>query len=1057
MIAAYADIARLLRSARRRQAGIVLASRMATGLAAALLCLLAGALALGAGARTPLRAVALGGAFLSLVGALLLAVRDLLRGVRGDAAAARTVGAGDPGLRSALQSAVELARARDRIAAGGQLSVALVDGHLEQTAARARGIDLARALPAGAARRAGLLLLGALALQLAAGAAGRGPLLRAYARVLRGDPPGAPQELEPITGDVELTYQYPAYMAREPRTLSGTGGEVRAPRGTEVTLRARADRKVVAAELQLSTDPPPQAAVSAPPVAPAGRRLALQVKDGRDLAGGFQVLEAGSYRFRFTDSRGRLQAEGPPIPVTIEPDAPPIARLRAPEREVEVDAGATVEIAWEAEDDVGLSEVALVLKPPQGEERRLPLRGGSTVRRDGGAYSLALGPLRLSEGERLSYRVEAKDGDTVSGPKTGSSQTQVIKIYSEADHRRQALERARVVFEEAVAVLGDRLDLRAQGPADTEERLPLAQALDGRTRLLTDHLREAARDLRKDPAGPREVAQALDNVAQSVRFAVEGAIASRSRLALAARLARAAADGGRRQRATEEGRAALALVQRDDAAVEGVLEKAILYLEQLLDKRRAEDLLQLARSLAAKRRDLASLLDQYRKAPSEQAKQELLAQLQRLKDQVRDLLSRMAELSKGFNDEHMNAEAMAELARSQDLLGGLDEVEKKLAQGDVEGAMKALDQLAGAMDQMMAGLSRTAGQPDEKARALLEEMLAFKRQLEALEGAQQRAADDTEQVRAEYRRKVAKRLEEAAAALKRLAELAQSAVRDLEAARPGVTYRGEPDYQTASEAVSELSRALAMRELDGAADAARRATQPLERLNQTLEEDVSLPPGPLADRPRPALDLAQRRVGEAVPKVREVRDQLSRLFPDPRSVLSKEEQARLGELAKRQGELEREAAQLQEGLAQLSRKAPIFPPSAQGQLGESRGHMGEAASELGNRNPQRGRGEQQLALDALSRFRRGLEDAARGMQQGGGQGGGGFPFPFADDGPPGREGDGSEASREKVEIPGAEAHKVPEAFRKDLLEAMKQGTPERYRADVQRYYEELVK
>ncbi len=137
----------------------------------------------------------------------------------------------------------------------------------------------------------------------------------------------------------------------------------------------------------------------------------------------------------------------------------------------------------------------------------------------------------------------------------------------------------------------------------------------------------------------------------------------------------------------------------------------------------------------------------------------------------------------------------------------------------------------------------------------------------------------------------------------------------------------------------------------------------------------------------------------------------------------------------------------------------MFPPSAQGELGDSRAHMGEAAEELGGRNPQRGHGQQQLALDALARFRKGLEDAAKSMQQGGGQGQG-FPFPFAesggDDGQ-GRGDDGFDPSREKVKIPGAEAHKVPEAFRKDLLEAMKQGTPERYRADVQRYYEELVK
>ncbi len=57
----------------------------------------------------------------------------------------------------------------------------------------------------------------------------------------------------------------------------------------------------------------------------------------------------------------------------------------------------------------------------------------------------------------------------------------------------------------------------------------------------------------------------------------------------------------------------------------------------------------------------------------------------------------------------------------------------------------------------------------------------------------------------------------------------------------------------------------------------------------------------------------------------------------------------------------------------------------------------------------------------------------------------------------GDSGEGAEPSHERVEIPGAEAYKVPEEFRKDLLDAMRQGAPERYKGEVQRYYEELVK
>jgi hypothetical protein len=275
------------------------------------------------------------------------------------------------------------------------------------------------------------------------------------------------------------------------------------------------------------------------------------------------------------------------------------------------------------------------------------------------------------------------------------------------------------------------------------------------------------------------------------------------------------------------------------------------------------------------------------------------------------------------------------------------------------------------------------------------------------------------------------------------------------ASRPGVAARAEGDYEAAHRGLEDVERALGVRDLDAALESAGRTLPPLQRLALALEEDASMAEryAEMVKRDRATLREAQRHALEAVPKATEIRDELSRLFPDPRAVLGERAQRRLQELERRQGALERRAGELQQGLSRLMREAPVFPPSAAGTLSESRGHMGQAAEALGRRNPQRGAGEQALALDALSRFRKGLEEAAR---QSGGSGGSGFPFPFAEQGGPGG-GEGWDPARERVEIPGAEAYKVPEEFRRDLLEAMRQGTPERYRGEVQRYYEELVK
>jgi len=1065
MSVAYGEIARVLGGARRRQVWVVLLGALGFGAAAALLCLLAGASALALGARPWARSLSLAVAALALAATAGLALFALLRTAWSDEAAARTVAGGEPALRSDLVSSVELSRERGDIQATGRFSLALVDAHLARTAERARAIVLPRVIPARLAH-AGLAALAAVGLVNAVALlASGGALSRGYARLFASAPAQAPA-VDPITGDIELTFRFPAYMRREPRTLSGTGGEIRAPKGTEVELHTRADRKVDAAELEIALEAAPspqpspplrggegggkQSAPSSQPSPPlrggegGGKRFALSVQNGRDLAGRLVVEEGGSYRFRFLDRRGRAAAEGPPIPITVEPDLPPEARITAPDRELEVDAGAVVRIEWQAEDDVGLSEVALVVTPPSREEQRRVLRAGAQVRRDAGTFDLDLAPEKLAEGEELSYRVEAVDGDQVSGPKTGVSETHKVKIYSEAEHRRAVLERARQLFEEMVVLLGDRLETLAAGQATTPDRLVILDQLDLRARLLHERLREAARELRKERAAPRQLAAALENVAAQLRFAEQRVTAARGPIAQAIRIR------------TRPDPSILRTVAAFDAQLDAELEKAILYLEQLLDKQRAEDLVRLAKDLQKNRRDLADLLEKYKSAPSEAAKKELLARISRMKDRVKELLARMSEAARGFNDEHMNAEALSELAKGQDLAGGLDDIEKLLAKGDVEGAMRALDQMASQMDKMLAGMEKTSGMPDEKARALMKDMLAFKESLEQVKAEQEKTAKDTEAIQKKYREAIAERMKKAEQQVKDLAKLAGEARRDVESAQPGVTYRAEPEYDQSREALADLERALGMRELQAAFETSQRAAPAVERLARFLEEDVALSElNPAYTKRDPqSVREAQRKAREAVPKAREIREQLGRLFPDPRSMMGEADHRKLDALSQRQQELERKAGDLQRKLNDLSQQAPIFPPTAQGQLGESRGHMGQAASELGQKNPQRGHGEQELALDALSRLQKGLEEAAK--KGGGGGGGQGFPFPFADSGGE-RDGSGTDPSHEKVKIPGAEAHKVPEEFRRDLLEAMKQGTPERYRGDVQRYYEELVK
>ncbi|BDG09621.1 DUF4175 domain-containing protein [Anaeromyxobacter paludicola] len=1084
MSGSYPQIARVLDGARRREALVVLGTAAGWGLAAGLAVLLLGALALaGWPGRAPaLRLATLGAAAIALACAAGWAAVALFRRAAAPEAVARTVAEAEPALRSDLVSAVELERERAEIAADGRYSVALLDAHLDDTARRAVAVDLSRAIPSLPARRA-LGALGAMAaLHLLGLALGWKPLAAGWTLLTARGAAALAARADPITGDVELVYRYPAYMSRAPRTLSGTGGEVSAPRGTEVTLRTRADRDVAEAEIVLeesgaaplaappqpspperggSAAAPPQASPSAPLIpspAPAGegqgggaaprsRIIPVTVQDRRGLTASFQVDAPGSYRFRFKKGR-RVVAEGPPIPVVLEPDAFPEVRITAPAAELEVRSTDPVRVDWSASDDYGLSDLTLVTKLPAGDEERRPLKQFSETRREGGSLLLDLAAYRLAEGEKLLYWLEVRDNDAVSGPKRAASATHAVKLYSEAEHHRALLEQARALWEQLVGLLGDRLAFRGgEDRAWTDTRAAQALALDARAKKLHQDVREAALAMKKERAAPKELPAALANVAAGLRAAEQQLTALHQTVARMLQFSPGETGGQLQRRAADL-----------DDAMDAELEKDVLYLEQLLDRRRAEDLLHLAQDLAARRRDLAQLLDQYKQSPSDAAKKQLLAEIGRMKRRMQEMAQRMAELAKGINDEHMNAEALAELQKSRDLAGGMDEVEKKLAQGDLEGAMKALDAMGSAMQDMLAGLERTAGEPGRRNAGLMKEMLAFKDELGKVRAEQQQVESETGAIRQQYRKKVGEKLAQLKGQTRKLQQLAEQARREVEASRQAVPQRPDDDAQQARDRLGDAGRALGAQDLDAALDSARRAAAPLQRLATSLEDEARFARLGQLGQPRDArqLEEAARHAGKALPLARELRQQLEQLFPDPKGLLGKAQQEQLDRLSKRQDGLQRRAGELRQKLSELAQKAPVFPPEADQQMSEAQGEMMQAAGELAQRDPQRGQGHQRQAMDSLDRFQKGLEEVAKNARPGGG--GDGFPFPFGQTQPGSGQGDGEDApSPEKVEIPGAEAYKAPEEFRKDLLDAMKQGAPQTYEGEVKRYYQELVK
>ena len=1024
-IAARREIETLLRRARRRARGLATVRAAALFFAAAAVAVCVGAL-FGSFAPALLARIAAG--LLLLAGAafvVLFSLRSPLQraAARDDVALARLLSGS-----SELLSSVELSRAPEQPGISRDLLSLL---HV-RAAGQARSLDVPGKLPLRSlgwplAALAGALIVAGL-FELAAPRR----LALGLSRLRGGDAAAPAPEPSPIVGDLAITYLYPQYTGLPARTEEGTAGDLRAPRGTEAHVTARADRDIAEAAAVLNGKP---------------IKLLAQGPGRRQLSGSFTLTQPGRWSFRFLDAKGRTVAQGPERPVEIVADQPPQATIEAPsEKTLEVDPQGRVVINWSATDDYGVSQVALVFQLAGGKEERVVLQTpGQAARRLRGTYAWELSPLRLRAGDKVTYAVEARDNDAVDGAQRGASATQVLKVFSAAEHSREALLRAQALWERLVALAADRIEEKPAPAADAAGWYSATSAKDQAALQLVSELQAAATELIKDKLAPREVGRALRYAASSMGPAVRRTSLARAPLSRGS----SGLEGAQRNFS----RALSAEIAEE--------EKDILYLQDLLDKARLDALQEIGKELAASRRELARLAEKLRKAPDEETKRQILSEVERMRERIQDLMQRMQEMARGIRDEHLNAEAMQNVERQQDLLSQLSDIQRKLQSGKVDDALKQLDKLGQDLESLEKSLSQRAqdeqgGQYSEEAQKLSQAAQKL-RDVAAREKALQQR---TSQLRREMGAQQQKRFDQRggkdlARRLREKVEQARQGVKQIDsklAERMGL----EDVLEAAQSRVDDLSRALESGDFSEALEQAERSLRAVETLQARLGMEEQLAqryPGFVRDPE--AVKRGMKGVQAASPPLRDVVSELEQTMPRGEPLNPQQ----MEEMLKQQAEQRKIGEDLQQArnqLGEVGRRVPIFGPQHEQMLQQAQEGMGRAEQRLGQGEPRGAQAGEEQALEQLQKFEDAMQQMAK--QAGGkGQSGPRMPMPWGE--PAGEQGenDSGDMDTQKVEIPDAEAGRGPQEFRKELLDAMKQKAPEKYQDRVKQYYEELVK
>jgi hypothetical protein len=997
----------------RRRILVRNALRSAALAAAALLTILlglsVGAAALGpAGFWQPLTVFAAG---MCAISALFVGVWRPSRLLRLEPATARMVARLDPPLGvlgGDIVSAVELgdqgpARPAERTELEPAISPTLVRAFQSHVAKQLVPVDPNQLISMRPVLGAVLLFVGIAAAlvgaaRLSPDVIGRG-LTTLFHRPSRFE--GAAISAVPIVGDVRITYQYPPYTGLPPRTIEGSTGDVVAVKGTRVRIETTPLRTSRHAMLLLGES------------GEFGELPARLVKG--TITSHLTLIESGSYRFWLQPLIGRAVREQRSHRLEAEIDRPPRVEIHGPADRLELPTPRPIEVGFAADDDYGLGAVELVFRVDEEPPQRQLLKEAHGARVAQGRTLWDPARLGLSPGARIAYHVEARDRDEISGAKTGVSRTLYVVIARPQENIDSRLDRQREVLEQLTGDLADRLespvvDDKRRTAADAEARRGAYAALHEAQEAHVALLGRLLDDDRREGSLGKGLRAALAGIADRL-----GKLLRHEKEALGLLRGGGARRGG-----------LMWSVNKLDTQHQGhvaELEKDVLLLDNLIGRQRLDDLAAIGRELGAAHRRLQDLLARYAATKDEG----LRRQLER---EVRDLRARIGELAQKIANLKTRNEVPDEwrnLPDTRQLSEQAKKLDELLTEGDPTAMSRALDKLGEDLSSLRQMLDENAeGFGAERFPQENQIVSDLMKKIGDLEGDERSLAGETQALSDKQDAETEKRLRSQWGDWMRKENEKVERLRQ----KLGQLKTGSPEsalseeVERARESTRQLKRLLGERDLAEAKDEADRAAASLDRAVEHLDEREPQRPRAAEARAEMSEDVAGSRA-----LAQEISDDVERLLPKAEETLSPEERSRARAQAERQraigdrtDDLAREAGRRLGKLPGLER-APEELRSAAEQMRQAAGHLRKSQAKQAG-------GAERNAAERLAKLRDTMQERSMG---------------------------GAKNQRDPVRIPGADESSAPRAWRQELLDAMKEKPPERFRDDVRRYYEELVR
>lgn len=736
-----------------------------------------------------------------------------------------------------------------------------------------------------------------------------------------------------------------------------------------------------------------------PPAGPS-HRLSLV----RDQAGGFagtlSVEAATTYHFE-VHRDGVWWKETVERRIELEVDQAPKVELKAASDALELETARPIELGYLTEDDYGLSELMLEWQPEGGAINRQVLEKPQAKQAQG-KFEWDLREMKMPSGKRISYWLTAKDNNTVNGPGVGKSRILTLSLRTAKQDHDRTVSQQKELLEAALKLLAERLER----PTDVIEN---ARALHGGLPNFVSAVQHALEALDKDRGARRDLSKKLGDLAERI-----GKLASEEDKLLAS-----------------------ASPKRDKLAplaakIVTELEDDVLLLEALVGRERLEEMAAITQQIKQTKEQIKQLLTDYKNAPSEEKKRAIERQLAELEKRLAELQRKASEAMQELPEEFVNREAL----ESKMMETQVEKIRRLMAEGKIDEAMKEMEKLSSQIDQMASEMDKESdGLRNERFGAEEKRLAELESALSELGQEESEIRAQTNELRDEMRKRMEEKLQQKQAELKKIADDVTRLKKMLDETQAApLPPQVHDELDRSREEAGQLERAMKPLDLEEALQKVQGLRNDLRAIKRDLDEPVLQM---LRGDPAGAKKSTQK-LGEAEGLAESIQKRLSEIAPKQSEMTTPQDRERMQNLDKRQQANRKRLEQLQKKAGQPPGEngeggEPI--PGMDQSLGEAGRHMQGAEGQLRGGKPREALGEESQALEALQKAQQQVQRERR---------------------PDPSEGRGRQSS-EPVKIPGADDYHAPREFREDILDAMKRASPERYKQQIEKYFQELVR